>query len=158
MKRPARAAILAVLALALGSCQPPPRDIIVVWRGGHLAIDFPWSLWRLVGLQDRSYCISRVELFNAERLLWALDAGRVQCLDVRMPIRIGGPLEGFSTFGQADIQPSVTHGIAIDGIGSGRVDFVLRGRRAPRNVTDWEDQMEPPCGSSFGSCRTPARF
>jgi hypothetical protein len=150
---PRHAALLAAVALALSSCQPPPRDIVVVWRNGQLVVDFPWSLWRLVGLQDRTYCVRRVELFDREKLLWTLDAKEdVQCRDVTMPLRIGGAKAGFVSKGQPALRNGVTYGIAIDGIGKGRADFALRRENQPKNETDWQEQIEPPCGSYFGEC------
>lgn len=116
-------------------------------------VDFPWSLWRLVGLQDRNYCIRRVELFDPEKLLWTLDMREEgQCLDLTMPLRIGGSATGFVSKGQPALRSGVTYGIAIDGIGEGRVDFTLRGDDQPRNEADWDEQLEPPCGSYFGEC------
>ena len=116
-------------------------------------VDFPWSLWRLVGLQDRTYCIRRVELFDPAKLLWTLDMREDgQCLDVTMPLRVGGPAAGLVWKGQAALRSGVTYGIAIDGIGNGRVDFTLREDEQPRNEADWEEQIKPPCGSYFGEC------
>jgi hypothetical protein len=150
---PRRAALLAAAAFSLSSCQPPPRDIVVVWRNSQLMVDFPWSLWRLVGLQDRTYCVRRVELFNREKLLWTLDTKEdVQCLDVTMPLRIGSAKAGFVSKGQPAFRSGVTYGIRIAGIGDGRVDFTLRPDRKPKNEADWEEQIEPPCGSYFGEC------
>jgi hypothetical protein len=158
MGRLSRAASLAVLAMALTSCQPPSRDIVVVWRNGQLVVDFPWSLWRLVGLQDKSYCIRRVELFDASKLLWTLDkneAGPIyhSCLEVTMPLRIGMPIAGFVSKGQPALRAGSTYGVAISGIGDGRVDFTLRGHGSPTIETDWKKQIEPPCGSYFGECK-----
>ena len=149
----ARATALIIIAIALSSCQPAPHDIVVVWRNGQLVIDFPWSFWRLVGLQDRTYCIRRVELFDPKELLWILDTKEeVQCLEVTMPLRIGSARAGFVSKGQPALRSGVTYDIAIDGIGEGRVDFKLRGHDQPKNEGDWEDQIEPPCGSYFGEC------
>ena len=148
-----RALAAAVVALALSSCQPPPRDILVVWRNGQLLVDFPWSLWRIVGLQDRAYCIRRVELFDPAKLLWTLDMREDgQCLDVTMPLRLGAPIAGFVSKGRPALRSGVTYGVAIDGIGQGRVDFTLRRDDQPKNEADWEEQIEPPCGSYFGAC------
>ena len=114
------ATVLAVIALTLSSCQPPPRDVVVVWRNRELVVDFPWSLWRLVGLQDRTYCVRRLELFSRTKLLWTLDTKEdVQCLDVAMPLPIGRPKAGFVSKGQLALRSGVTYGIAIDGIGKG---------------------------------------
>ena len=143
-----RVTVVAVIALALSSCQPPPRDIIVVWRNGQLVVDFPWSIWRLVGLQDRTYCVRGVELFDREKLLWTLETKEdVQCLDVTMPLRIGAAKAGFISKGQPALRNGVTYGIAINGIGDGRVDFTLSGNNRPKNEADWRDQIAPPCGS-----------
>ena len=148
-----RATVVAVIVLTLSSCQPPPRDIVVLWRNRQLVVDFPWSLWRIVGLQDRTYCVRRVELFNRAKLLWTLDTKEdVQCLDVTMPLRIGQPKVGFVSKGQPALRSGVTYGIAIDGIGKGRVDFTLRGDNQPKNEADWDEQIAPPCGSYFGEC------
>ena len=148
-----RVIVLAGIALALCSCQPPPRDIILVWRNGHLVVDFPWSVWRLVGLQDRTYCIRGVELFDRTKLLWTLETKEeVQCLDVTMPLRIGHAKEGFISKGRPALRKRVTYGVAIDGIGYGRVDFELSANNQPKNEADWDDQIAPPCGSYFGKC------
>lgn len=162
MTRFPRAACVALLALALTSCQPPDRDIVVVWRNGQLVVDFPWNLWRLVGLQDRTYCIRRVELFDPTKLLWTLDmkqGGPVyhSCLDVTMPLRVSRSMAGFISKGHPVLRSGVTYGIAIDGIGDGRVDFTFRGEASPKNVTDWKAQMEPPCGSYRSECRDQVR-
>lgn len=116
-------------------------------------VDFPWSFWRLVGLQDRTYCIRRIELFDPKELLWTLDIkGDGQCLDVTMPLRIGGAKAGFMSKGQPSLRSGVTYGIAIVGIGTGRVDFTLRQDDQPENERDWGKLIEPPCGSYFGEC------
>ena len=148
-----RAIFVGAVAVALSSCQPPPRDIIVVWRNGQLVVDFPWSIWRLVGLQDRTYCVRRVELFDPEKLHWTLNTKRnVQCLDVTMPLSIGGSRTGFVAKGRPALRNGVTYGVAISGIGDGRVDFTLNGNGRPKNEADWKEQIEPPCGSDFGVC------
>lgn len=155
---PRTAALLATIALALTSCEPAPHDIVILWRDRQLVVDFPWSLWRLVGLQNRTYCIRRVELFDRQKLLWTLDTKEdVQCLDVTMPLRIGGTKAGFVSKGQAVLRNGVTYGVAITGIGDGRVDFTLRPERQPKNEAEWEKQIEPPCGSYFGECRSGER-
>ena len=153
-----RAACLLLLAISLASCSPAPRDIVVVWRNGQLVVDFPWSLWRLVGLQDRTYCIRRVELFDSTKLLWTLemnDAGptHYSCLDVKMPLRLGEPMPGFVSTGDPVLRSGVTYGLGITGIGDGRVDFTLRGRAFPSNQREWKSMMKAPCGSYFGECR-----
>ena len=148
-----RVTVLTVIALTLSSCQPPPRDVVVVWRNRELVVDFPWSFRRLVGLQNRTYCVRRVELFSRAKLLWTLDTKEdVQCLDVTMPLRIGRPKAGFVSKGQPALRSGFTYGIAIDGIGKGRVDFTLREDNRPKNEADWDEQIEPPCGSYFGEC------
>ena len=157
-----QAALLALLTASLASCHPAPRDIVVVWRDSHLVVDFPWSLWRLVGLQDRTYCIRRIELFDSSALLWTSevdDTGPIyhSCLDIRMPIRIGGSMKDFVSNGRIKLRSGVTYGIAISGTGDGRIDFTLDGRAPPKNEPDREKQIEPPCGSYFGECRAPDR-
>ena len=145
----------ALLGLALGSCQPAERDIRVTLQDGQFVIDFPWSFWRLIGLQDRTYCIRRVQLYDASGLIWLLNAGRdVQCEDVRMPIEIGAPLNGLTSLGQPVIQAGVTYGVAIEGIGDGRVAFVSDGEKV-ENITD-RNAMAPPCGPQWG-CNAPVR-
>jgi hypothetical protein len=144
-----RAICVAIVALALNSCQPPDRDIVVVWRDGQLVVDFPGSLWKLVGLQDRTYCIRRVELFEPTRPIWTLEMkekGPVyhSCLKVTMPLRLGTSMPGFVSKGQAVLRSGVTYGLVIDGIGRGRVDFTLRGHASPKNETDWRKQIDGP--------------
>jgi hypothetical protein len=152
-----RAASVVVLAAALASCQPPDRDIVVRWHNGQLVVDFPWSLWRLVGLQDKTYCIRRVELFDGTKLLWILEMIEADrsCLDVTMPLKVGGSIAGFVSKGRPAPRWGVRYGIAIAGIGRGRVDFTLRADATPENVRDWEKQMQPPCGSYFDECAGP---
>ena len=135
---------------------------MVVWRNGQLVVDFPWSVWRLLGLQDKTYCISRVELFDASKLLWTLEvnqAGPVyrSCLDVTMPLRIGMPIPGFVSKGQAALRSGSAYGLAINGIGDSRVDFTLRGRASPTIESDWTKQIVPPCGSYIGECKRRVR-
>jgi len=149
----------ALLPLALASCQPPDRDIIVVLKNGQPFVDFPWSVWRLVGLQNRTYCIRRIELFDARAVLWSLNVpedGPVyhSCLEVKMPLRLGSPLAGFASKGRPQFRAGQQYGVAIDGTGNARVDFVLR-PGGSANITEPERQMEPPCGSQFSDCRVP---
>ena len=145
----------ALLALTLGSCSAPDRDIRVTVRGGQFAIDYPWSLWRLVGLQDRTYCIRRVQLYDASGLIWLLNTRRdVQCERVRMPIDVGKQLNGFNALGNPAIQTNETYGVAIDGIGHGRVAFVYDGKSV-ENITDGK-AMAPPCGYMW-HCDAPVR-
>ena len=155
MKRLLRTSALAAVCLALASCQPAPRDIVVKWRNGQLVVDFPRSIWRLLGLQDRTYCIQRVELFDPQKMLWVLSLPKDRwesCTDVKMPFAIGKPLTGFESEGRPHLRSGVTYGVLIEGIGEGRVDFRLRGREAPINETDWEKQISAPCGSWDRSC------
>lgn len=156
MKPRLRAAAVIALGLVLASCQPPPRDIVVVWRNDRLVIDFPWSLWRLIGWQDREWCIDRVELFDQAGMLWTLNANR-GCEHIRMPIVIGQPMPRFTAYGQPQMQPSVTYGVRVAGIGNGMVDFVLRGRKTPKIETEWDRLIAAPCGSHFGNCPTGVR-
>lgn len=138
---------LAALPLSIMGCQPPNRDIRVVWRGNGLVIDFPWSLWRLIGWQDRTYCVDSVELYDSRAVLWALKiASDRQCIGVQMPIRIGSTRSGFESRGTPRLKPGVRYGIAVDGIGTGRVDFEVRpGRQATLlNETDWKELIEHP--------------
>jgi hypothetical protein len=138
---------LLALTVALTGCQPPSRDLRVIWRDSGLIIDFPWSLWRVIGWQDRSYCIHKVELYDSRAVVWKLKLEREQqCLDVEMPIRIGAAPSGFKSLGTPILKRGVRYGIAIEGIGDGRVDFELvSGRRGqPINATDWEKLIEHP--------------
>lgn len=145
--------VVLLAALASASCQPADRDILVRWRDGRLVVDFPWSLWRWFGLQDRTYCIRRIELFDATRVQWALDMieSGSSCAEVTMPIEIGQPLGGFASQGTPELRRGIRYGVGISGIGNGRVDFVLREPgREPINHTDWRGQLEGPCGSYWG--------
>ncbi|WP_310467467.1 hypothetical protein [Sphingomonas sp.] len=112
-------------------------------------IDFPWSLWRLIGRQDRTYCIDHVYLFDAEELHWALDlAADVQCVDVQMPLRIGKGRDGFRSTGKPQLIPGVTYGVEISGIGNGRVDFELRRPgQSPFNESYPDAVLGSPCPS-----------
>ena len=115
-------------------------------------IDFPWSFWRLIGRQDRTYCIDKLYLYDQRHVLWTLTmAKEVQCVDVQMPIRIGSPQAGFIAGGRSPMEPGVRYGVAISGIGNARVDFVMPANRdsQPINVADWDELMEPPCGTYF---------
>jgi len=146
-----RLCILLALALCAGSCSIS-REIRVVQRGGQLAIDFPWSLWRLVGLQDRVYpCVYMIELFDSERLLWALDSvqPRGGCVDAAMPIIIGEPRQGFLATGTARLRPG-RYGVSVQSWADGRVDFVLRADGSVENITKWNEHMLPPCGTRHG--------
>ena len=138
--------------MALTSCQPPDRDIRVVWRGDFLAIDFPWSLWRLVGLQDRKYCVSEIELFDKAKVLWRQKIRRtkghwVDCIDVRMPIKLHKTLPGFEGSAFPKLVSGTRYGIGIRGLGDGRVDFIASGREDdPINISGWDKVMQGPCG------------
>src|SRR4051794_30623386 len=108
MKSMKRAVVGLLLPLAVTSCTSPHRDIVVALRNGHLVVDFPWSLWRLVGLQDRTYCIRRLELFDRKGVLWSLNVpenGPVykSCLDVTMPLSIGNAVAGFVSKGRPQL-------------------------------------------------------
>lgn len=157
MKRTAWLLLAAICALP--ACQPPDRDIrVIVDAKGSLIIDFPWSVWRLIGLQDREYCIREIELFDAAKVHWRLKVREangeyVQCLDVRMPIKIGEQIRGFrATKDMPKLTTGVRYGVGIDGIGEGRVDFVLRKPGgAPLNVSGWDKVMRGPCGSIWGN-------
>ena len=143
-----RLAILLMLALITGSCTLT-REILVVSRGGGLAIDFPWSFWRVVGLQDRQYpCVDRVELFDRERLLWRLDSAHPggNCSDAAMPIKIGRPNAGFMANANARLRPGV-YGVFVNSSADARVDFELSGDGSVRNIADREEQMDAPCGA-----------
>jgi hypothetical protein len=107
----------------------------------------------VVGLQDRTYCVRRLELFDRQTLIWTLDTKEdVQCLDVTMPLIIGRAKAGFVSKGRPALRNGVAYGIAIWGIGRGRVDFILHGENEVENEANWERQIEPPCGSYFGAC------
>jgi hypothetical protein len=150
--------LLAILiaAFATASCQPPDRDIRVRWREGALVIDFPWDVWRMLGMQDRSYCIGEVLLYEAGKILWTLHwpGNPVSCSDVEMPLAIGRPREGFTSTGAPRLKPGVRYGIAVEGLGNGRVDFILGDPgEQPVNITRWQELMPAPCGTYFGhSC------
>ena len=156
-----RGSAVATLALTLASCQPADRDIRVVWRQERLVVDFPWSIWRLVGLQDRTWCVRKIELFDSSKLLWTLEMQQKppvyhSCYDVTMPIAIGANRSSFVAKGRPTLRDGVRYGIRVDGLGNGRVDFVLRGQKAPQNISDWKQLMAAPCGSYFGECRRPS--
>jgi hypothetical protein len=146
-----RTSWVVFLLLALASCQPADREIVVLLRNGKLVADFPWSVWRLIGLQNRSYCIRRVELFDQETVLWSLNVPETTSpprLCVRMPLPIGQSAAGFVSVGRPQLRNERVYGLAIDGTGNGRVDFVLR-RGVLSNITEPEQQLEAPCGSQF---------
>jgi hypothetical protein len=146
-----RGAFCIALLLALGSCSPPDMDIIVSRQSGELAIAKPWSFWNVIGLDSRDYCIRRIEMFDADTLLSAVDLTDNQCLRLSLPI----PFSSFGKFPSKKNQGlAVGHpyGVGITGIGNGRVDFVLNPDRTITNITDRQRQMKGPCGSYFGSC------
>ncbi len=143
-----RLTILLAVALCTSSCSIV-REIRVFARGEQLFIDFPWSLWRLVGLQDRTYpCIDRIEVYDRKRVVWEMDAAQPSgaCADARMPIEIGRPREGFIARGAGRLQPG-RYGVSIQSYAHGRVDFVLKADRSVRNIGDWDEWMEGPCGT-----------
>ena len=145
--QPVRWLALAILCATTMACQPPDRDIRVSLRDNGLIIDFPWSLWRAVGRQNRTYCVREVELYDSRAVLWTLKmASDGQCIDIQMPIRIGVARSGFESRGIPRLKPRVRYGIAIRGIGRGRVDFELKpGRQAEvLNETDWDELIEHP--------------
>ncbi len=155
-----RAFAAASVAFVLSTCSPPNRDIRVVVHKGQFLIDFPFSLRRLIGLQNRDYCISGIEMFDRQKLLWTVRMIENQrsCRHVTMPIALGKPLKGFVSFGRPAIAKNALYGIAIDGIGDARVDFVVDDRRGVQNFTAWKAQFPPPCGSYFGSCSDQLRM
>jgi hypothetical protein len=147
-----------MICLALGSCSPAPRDILVKWRKNLLVVDFPWSFWRAIGRQDRTYCIDRVEVFDSEKMQWVLAMKEnypTSCVEVTMPLIIGQPMRAFDSRGRPQFRSGVTYGVRIDGIGDGLVDFKLTANGEIENETDWDALIEPPCGSRRGSCRGP---
>ena len=155
MRLALRRSLLAALSLSLNACEPPDRDIRVVWRDGQLVVDFPWSLWRLVGLQDRIYCVRRVELFDEKGLVWTLTTkADVQCEHVQMPIWLGRPLAKFVSTGRPKLDPGVTYGVEIEGIGNANVAFVLNGSKV-RNITE-RNAMPAPCAGKW-QCTLPVR-
>lgn len=151
MAATARIACSAVLLLALASCSPPDMNIIVGRQSGQLAIEKPWSFWSLIGLGRRDYCIQRIEVFDADTLLSAVDLAKSPCLELYLPI----PFSSFWKFSgkkNGDFVIGHTYGLGVTGIGNGRVDFVLNSDGTITNVTDWQRQMKGPCGSYFGLC------
>ena len=143
------------LPLTLTSCVPA-RDIIVVLKNGQPVVDFPSSIWRLVGLQNRTYCISRVEVFDSKAVLWSLGVPSDEpvyrsCINVKMPLQLGSPHAGFVSQGRPQFRAGQHYGVGIYGTGYGRVDFVFR-PVGLTNITEPERQMEPPCSSEFNAC------
>ena len=141
-----------VLLLALASCQPPDREIVVRIRNGKLVADFPWSVWRLIGLQTRTYCIRRVELFGEEAVLWSLNVPENEpvyysCLDVRMPLPIGHAVAGFVSKGRPQLRSEQVYGVAIDGTGNARVAFALR-RAFYRTSRNQSSSLNLPAAAS----------
>ncbi len=146
-----RLAVLLILALATSSCSFS-REIRVVVRDEGLVLDFPWSLWRIVGLQDREYpCIEGIELFNHERLLWSLDAAHPSgnCVDAKMPIPIGRPSPGFTANGTFRLVPG-HYGVGVRSYATARVDFVVGRDGSVQNITEWNERMTAPCGTYYG--------
>jgi hypothetical protein len=126
-------------------------DIIVSRQSGELAIAKPWSFWNVIGLDSRDYCIKRVEVFDADTLLSAVDLTDNQCTSLSLPI----PFSSFPNLSGKENQGlAITHpyGLGIVGVGNGRVDFVLNPDGTITNITDRQRQMKGPCGSYFGSC------
>ena len=137
------------LALCVGSCSPAPRDIRVVWQDGLLVVDFPWSFWRLIGLQNRSFCITEAALFDQAESLWRIkmNDNPASCLDVHMPIILGRAPRGFVEEGVPRLERGVQYGFGIYGSEDGRVDFVVTGQSNEiRNITDYKDMIQPSCG------------
>ena len=135
--------VMGALSLLLGACSPPDRDIRVALRDGKLIVDYPRSFWRLVGLQDRTFCLRRIQLFRGDRLIWMMTlTGDGQCSEVRMPLVLGEPLDFFIPAGSANIQPGVIYGVAIDGIGHGGAAFRVRNGE----VENVGEVAESPCG------------
>jgi hypothetical protein len=149
--------ILSLVAVAmLTGCQPPDKDVVVVLRHGQLFVDFPWSFWRMIGRQDRTWCVEGVDLYDQRGLHWQLTKENFekQCVHVTMPIRIGGELVGFTSKGRPQLRHDTRYGVAIRGIGDGRVDFELEtGKNRLLNETEWGRLIKPPCDTWFGvSC------
>ena len=154
------AALVFSLGLVETSCTPAPPEIRVFRRDHALVIDFPWTLSRWLGLQDRNLCLRHIEVFDAKRVVWSLDyeADRGSCVNVKVPIPMGVPVDGFMTSGPLVLQAGRTYGVGLDDLT--RVDFVPFTDRPPRNVADWTEYQklfEAPCGSRWSSCRNPAK-
>jgi hypothetical protein len=146
-----RVVALLMLVLCTASCTFV-REIRVASRGGQLVIDFPWSFWRMVGLQDREYpCVDRIEVFDAARLLWVLDAGHRSgnCADAAMPITIGQPKTGFNSKSTIPLKPG-RYGVAVQSYADARVDFILHRDGSVQNITQWDELMQAPCGAYYG--------
>ena len=77
-------------------------------------------------------------------------------MNVKVPIRMGAPVEGFVASGPLVLHAGRTYGVGLDDLT--RVDFVPFTNRPPRNVADWTEYQkwfEAPCGSRWSKCGNP---
>jgi|KBSMisStaDraftv2_1062788.scaffolds.fasta_scaffold505386_2 hypothetical protein len=151
-------AVALSLSLIETSCTPAAPQIKVFRRDHALVIDFPWTLSRWLGLQDRNLCLRHIEVFDAKSVVWRLDyeADKSPCVNVKVPIRMGAPVEGFVASGPLVLHAGRTYGVGLDDLT--RVDFVPFTNRPPRNVADWTEYQkwfEAPCGSRWSKCGNP---
>jgi hypothetical protein len=140
------------LAIILGGCTPAAPDIRVFRRHHALVVDFPWSVWRIIGLEDRSLCLRHIQVFDAQRVVWREDVsgGReAPCVDLRVPIPIGVPSKGFVSDGPLKLQAGRTYGVALDDLTE--VDFVPFADKSPQNIVDFSKFIQPPCEADLGS-------
>ena len=139
---------MTLLALAGSSCTPAAPEIRVLRRDHALVVDVPWTFWRWIGLKDRTLCIHSIEVFDARRVVWKLTASgddMAPCVDVKAPIKLGVPLEGFAMPASLHLKTGVTYGVDLYDVN--RVDFVPFSDRSPRNITDYSKFFEAPCDS-----------
>lgn len=146
------------LAFFEASCTPAAPEIRVFRRDHALVIDFPWTISRWLGLQDRNLCLRHIEVFDAKRVVWSLDyeADRGPCAKVQVPIPMGVSLDGFVPSGPLVLAAGRTYGVGLDDLT--RVDFVPFKDRPPRNIADYHKYrqwFEAPCGSRWSSCGNP---
>lgn len=143
---------LAGLALILSSCTPAAPDIRVFRRHHALIIDFPWSIWRIFGLQDRELCLRHIQVFDTRSVVWREDVPGGQdapCVVLRVPIPLGVPSKGFVPNGALKLQAGKMYGAALDDLTA--VDFVPFTDKPPQNIVDFSQMIEPPCEAGLGS-------
>lgn len=143
-------AIFALLSAgALSACQPPDKEVLVKSRSGTLIVDFPWSVWRLVGLQDRTWSIREIVVYDRQEVIWRAVSNEEDWVrEVRMPIVLGAARAGFKVKGSAQFRRNHRYGVAVDGIGNGRVDFEIGDDGEVRNFVGRNELIQPPCGKT----------
>jgi hypothetical protein len=143
-------AYVIALALAESSCTLAAPEIRVFRHDNALFVEFPRTVWRWLGLQDRNLCLRRIEIFDASKIVWredVLGGDLAPCVSLKVPIRLGVQTKGFAETAPLHLKGGVTYAVVLDELS--RVDFIPFADRTPTNITDHSKFFEAPCDSRW---------